>query len=167
MTPLDKLDDEAGAELLRQLGVRGSEPDLHEAVAEAHGHAYSLMLLGSYLAEATDHRDIRRRGEILLRDQAPHERHPFHADHIFAAYVRHLGESSAEVALLQLLGFFDRPTDRQLLDVLIGDGTQDDDLAKLTAPLRGLSQPDLNRVTTRLTKLRLLDLETPAYQDRE
>ena len=37
--PLDELDDEAGAELLRQLGVEGTERDLHEAVADAHGHA--------------------------------------------------------------------------------------------------------------------------------
>ena len=160
--PLEELDKTAGVELLRQLGVGGADHELGEAVTDLHGHAYSLTLLGSFLVEATEHRDIRRRHEFLLHEQDSHGQHQSHADHIFAAYIRHLGESSAEVSLLHLLGFFDRPANRELLDILIGDDTQGDDLSKLVAPLSALSKPDLNRVLTRLRKLRLIDRETPS-----
>jgi len=52
--PLDRLDPAAGAELLRQLEVRGPEQELRQAVEDSRGHAYSLMLLGTYLRDATD-----------------------------------------------------------------------------------------------------------------
>jgi len=54
--PLEKLDPEAGAALLRQLEVAGPEKELRQASEELRGHAYTLMLLGTYLRDATtDH----------------------------------------------------------------------------------------------------------------
>ena len=67
--PLDRLDAEAGVELLRQLEVRGPERELREAVEDTHGHAYSLMLLGTYLRDATNDHEIRRRREIPLLEE--------------------------------------------------------------------------------------------------
>lgn len=152
--PLDRLDTEAGAQLLRQLAVRGPERELREAVEDAHGHAYSLMLLGSYLSAATADHDIRRRHEIpLLEEDAEHR---YHARHLFGAYVRHLGESSPEVAVLRLLGLFDRPAAEDLLAVLVLGGGAGSNLDPLLAPLRRLAPPQWNRCLHRLRDLRLI-----------
>jgi tetratricopeptide (TPR) repeat protein len=174
--PLDRLDAAAGAELLRQFQIVGPEEDLKKASDEFRGHAYSLMLLGSYLKAATDHHDIRRRREVVLLDEDPE--HGEHARHMFTAYVEHLGENSPEVAVLRLLGFFDRAAELQLLDVLrkregvVYEWSKEakesdrrsqsqrieDTLAEVTAPLLDLPQAQWNRVLNRLRELRLLDL---------
>jgi hypothetical protein len=49
---LDQLSSEAGATLLRALGVMGEEPDLRSASNEFSGHCLALTLLGSYLTDA-------------------------------------------------------------------------------------------------------------------
>jgi hypothetical protein len=166
---LERLDPEAGAELLRQLEVAGPERELQEASKELRGHAYSLMLLGTYLRDATPDHEIRRRKEIpLLQEDAEHGHH---ARHLFAAYVDHLGESSPEVAVLRLLGFFDRPAEEKLLAALrMADKSvgilrrlfRRKDLSSLTAPLRNLSEADWRRVLRRLSDLRLIDVPTGA-----
>ena len=152
--PLDRLDPAAGAELLDQLEVHGTEKELREAVEDAHGHAYSLMLLGTYLRDATADHDIRRRREIPLLEED--EEHRYHARHLFGAYVKHLREASPEVAVLRLLGFFDRPADEKLLAVL--READEPELSVLTAPLRNLSEADWRRVLRRLSVLRLIDV---------
>lgn len=152
--PLDRLDTAAGVELLRELEVRGPEREFRKAVAEARGHAYSLMLLGTYLRDATEDHEIQRRREIpLLTEDAEHH---YHARHLFGAYVRHLGETSPEVTVLRLLGFFDRPAEEKLLTVL-RDAAKPE-LSALTAPVRNLSSADWRRVLRRLTSLRLVDI---------
>ncbi len=113
---LEHLHRDDGAELLRQFQVVGPDEELKKASDEFHGHAYSLMLLGSFLKNATEHHDIRRRREVVLLAEDPE--HGSHARNMFAAYVRHLGEDSSAVTVLRLLGFFDRAADRELLDVL-------------------------------------------------
>ncbi|HEX3530288.1 MAG TPA: toll/interleukin-1 receptor domain-containing protein [Thermoanaerobaculia bacterium] len=163
--PLERLDPEAGAELLRQLEVAGPEKELRQASQELRGHAYTLMLLGTYLRDATPDHEIRRRTEIpLLQEDAEHGHH---ARHLFAAYVRHLGDSSPEVAVLRLLGFFDRPAEEALLAAL-RDVTETRGILRrlfdrkslnaLTAPLRNLSEAARRRVLRRLSDLRLIDV---------
>src|ERR1700709_992708 len=71
---------------------------------------------------------------------------------------RPLGESSPEVAVLRLLGFFDRPAEENLLTVL-REATHPD-LCALTESLRNLSTRDLRRVLRRLTVLRLINVPT-------
>lgn len=182
---LDHLHRDDGAALLRQFQVVGPDKELKKASDEFRGHAYSLMLLGSYLKTATDHHDIRRRREVVLLDEDPE--HGNHARHMFAAYVRHLGEHSPEVAVLRLLGFFDRAAERELLDVLRArEGVvyewskkpQPDERARvkrikdalpgMIAPLLDLPQAQWLRVLNRLGELRLVDLsgqeESPAVQ---
>ena len=48
---LEELSDRAGADLLVELGVRGRQRELEAAVREVQGHALSVTLLGTYLAE--------------------------------------------------------------------------------------------------------------------
>src|SRR6185436_1440055 len=100
-----------------------------------------------------------------------------HAQKMFAAYVRHLGENSPEVAVLRLLGFFNRAAERQLLMVLRaregvvyqwskGDEPPErrsqpqfveDSLAEVTTPLLDLPQTQWHRVLSRLRDLQLID----------
>jgi hypothetical protein len=157
--PLERLDADAGVQLLRELEVRGPERELREAVEDSRGHAYSLMLLGTYLRDATDDHEIRRRYEIPLL--AEDSEHRYHARHLFGAYVEHLGESSPEVAVLRLLGFFDRPAEEKLVAVL-REATEPG-LDALTTPLRDLSSADWHRVLRRLKVLRLIDVPDSAY----
>jgi hypothetical protein len=49
---LDQLSSDAGAKLLRALGVQGDEAELHSASDEFNGHCLALTLLGSYLTDA-------------------------------------------------------------------------------------------------------------------
>lgn len=172
---LDQLHRSDGAALLKEFHVVGPDDELRRASDEFHGHAYSLMLLGSYLKNATDHHDIRRRREVvLLGEDAEYGNH---AQKMFAAYSRHLGEDSPEVAVLRLLGFFDRAAERQLLDVLRAqDGLVyewsneadkvsrrpqpkriEDSLADVTTPLLSLQPAQWHRTLNRLRDLKLID----------
>jgi Protein kinase domain/NACHT domain len=60
---LEQLSSEAGAKLLRALGIEGHEPELRESSAEFNGHCLALTLLGSYLTDAYNG-DIRCRKEV-------------------------------------------------------------------------------------------------------
>src|SRR3954454_14460705 len=119
---------------------------------------YSLMLLGTYLRDATNDHEIRRRHQIPLL--AEDSEHRYHARHLFGAHVEHLGETSPEVAVLRLLGFFDRPVEEKLIAVL-REATELG-LDALTWPLRDLSSADWRRVLRRLTILRLIDVPDSA-----
>src|SRR6201981_731569 len=60
---LEQLSSEAGAKLLRALGVKGREAQLRSASDEFSGHCLALTLLGSYLSDAYNG-DICRRKEV-------------------------------------------------------------------------------------------------------
>jgi hypothetical protein len=60
--PLEYLSDEAGMELLKYLGVKGTDDELTQAVRDLDGHALALMLLGTYLA-------IVYKGDVQKRDR--------------------------------------------------------------------------------------------------
>src|SRR6476469_8131860 len=63
---LEQLSSDAGAKLLRALGIKGSEAELRSASDEFRGHCLALTLLGSYLTDAYAG-DIRRRDEVSAR----------------------------------------------------------------------------------------------------
>ena len=60
---LEKLSSDAGAKLLRALGVMGDEAELRSASDEFSGHCLALTLLGGYLTDAYNG-DIRCRSEV-------------------------------------------------------------------------------------------------------
>ena len=51
---LEQLSSDAGAKVLRALGVKGAEAELRSASDEFRGHCLALTLLGSYLTDAYD-----------------------------------------------------------------------------------------------------------------
>jgi hypothetical protein len=104
---LETLSPQAGAELLRSQGVKGDDEELEQAAIEYGGHALALTLLGSYLADVYGG-DIRRRNEIENLEEDV--RHGHHAVGVMRAYEKWLGEG-VELAVLRLLGLFDRPAE--------------------------------------------------------
>ena len=124
---LGNLSDADGAALLHagganQAGAATIGPDdeeLKQANREVRGHALTLSLLGRYLAR-TKGGDIRQRDSVGLTRADRDARG--HAAKVVAAYetwfAREGEQRSRELAALRLLGFFDRPAGRALLDAL-------------------------------------------------
>ena len=145
---LSHLSPQAGAQLLRALGVDGEPEELQAASREFGGHSLALNLLSTYLRDILDG-DVRRRGEVnLLAEDAEHGGH---ARRIMRSYERQFDESP-ELAALQLIGLFDRPAKRELIRVLrrppVIDGLND--------KLGGQSDLQWKRTLTRLARAQLL-----------
>ncbi len=199
--PLEDLSDHAGADLLVELGVHGRQRDLEAAVHELQGHALSVTLLGTYLAEVCG-------GGILHRDQfdfahivlSPEEQSELLTDKtivpakraakVMRGYLAQFdklakdgasdGPGGPELALLNLLGLFDRPADGPAVDALLAQhipGLTDDlffeRLEKTSGwlfkshkiELEPLSETKraarLREAKSRLRKLRLLSKANP------
>lgn len=195
--PLGALSDDDGARLLVELGCRGRAGELEEAVRDVAGHALSVTLLGTFLAE-TCAGDIKQRdrfelGKIALTPEEqsadvdktllPAKR----AEKVMRGYLEQLerlsgnkGAGAPDVALLNLLGLFDRPADgpavRALLEKRI-DGLTDGLFVDTTieksffglwksVKVRDLTPKEregrLREAKSRLRKLRLLGEPDPA-----
>jgi tetratricopeptide (TPR) repeat protein len=150
---LEHLSPEAGAQILRSLKVTGEEQELQQASKEVKGHAFSLTLLGSYLDEVLNG-DIRRRNEIeSLFDDT---RYGDVARLMLLAYEKWLGEG-IELAMLRLLGLFDRPADLPSLIAL----RQPPAIHGLTEPLQAFKAQEWNKAVSKLRRLKLLAEESP------
>jgi len=105
---LDQLSTDAGAKLLRALGVKRDQAQLRSASDQFGGHCLALTLLGSYLTDAY-HGDIRRRSDVS--GHLGHDlRHGAHARKVMESHQSWLGEGP-ELAILRMLGLFDRPAE--------------------------------------------------------
>jgi hypothetical protein len=153
---LEQLSPEAGAQLLRGLGVKGPGGELQRASEEFRGHCLALTLLGSYLTEAYGG-DIRCRQEVSSR-LVQDVRQGAHAQEVMASYQRWWGEGP-EVSVLRLLGLFDRPADEWALAALLRPPA----IPGLTESLAGLRPAEWRAVLTRLRRARLLAGEDPHH----
>jgi hypothetical protein len=113
---LEQLSSDAGAKLLRALGVKGDEAELRNASDEFSGHCLALTLLGSYLTDAYNG-DIRCREEVSTR-LANDVRQGFHARKVMESYQTWFGEGP-ELSVLRLLGLFDRPAEKKAVEALL------------------------------------------------
>ena len=125
---LENLEPADGARLLHTLGasrageatIGPKDQELVEAAEQVKGHALTLNLLGRYLKLAHGG-DIRRRDRVEFQE-ADAEVTGGHAFRVMAAYetwFEREGEAGARyLAALRLLGFFDRPADRDNLAAL-------------------------------------------------
>src|SRR6202035_3347199 len=113
---LEQLSSEAGAKLLRALGVKGDAEKLRGASDEFNGHCLALALLGSYLTDAYNG-DIRSCKEVSKR-LAQDVRQGVHARKVMESYQTWLGEGP-ELSVLRILGLFDRPADEKALGALL------------------------------------------------
>jgi tetratricopeptide (TPR) repeat protein len=131
---LEALSPEAGAELLKELGVLGKPSELKAASVELENHALALTLMGNYLRKACGG-DVRRRKDVDLGNAD--ERLGGKALKVIRAYAHWLGEGP-EVAVLRLMGLLDRPAGKEALAALRGKP----EIPGLTEPLVGLSEEE-------------------------
>lgn len=112
------LSNEAGASLLENLGVRGTVTERETLAGDVKGHALTLTLLGKYLAEAHGG-DVRRRDLVSL-PEADSEETDGHAFRVMEAYEEWFARDRrhVELAVLRLLGLFDRPATPDCLGAL-------------------------------------------------
>jgi predicted ATPase len=151
---LDQLSSDAGAELLRALGVTGDEENLRSASEEFGGHCLALTLLGSYLTDAYNG-DIHFRKEVSAR-LAHDVRQGTHARKVMESYQTWFGEGP-ELSVLRMLGLFDRPADEKALEAVLKPPV----IHGLTESLTYLSPTDWRTILARLRRARLLAREDP------
>jgi tetratricopeptide (TPR) repeat protein len=146
---LEQLSADAGAKLLRALGVKGHENELRTASDEFRGHSLALTLLGSFLTDAYEG-DIRRRQEVSAR-LAHDARQGVHARRVMESYQTWFGEGP-ELSVLRVLGQFDRPVDERAIGSLLKPPA----IAGLTDSLTDLSPTEWRTIIARLRRARLL-----------
>jgi tetratricopeptide (TPR) repeat protein len=151
---LDQLSSDAGAHLLRALGVKGGEAELRSASDEFNGHCLALTLLGSYLTDAYSG-DIRCRKEVS-EHLADDVRQGVHARKVMESYQSWFGEGP-ELSVLRMLGLFDRPADEKTLGALLKSPA----IPGLTESLTDLSPREWRTILGRLRRARLLAGEDP------
>jgi tetratricopeptide (TPR) repeat protein len=153
---LNQLSSDAGAKLLQALGVKGDEGELRSASDEFRGHCLALTLLGSYLTDAFTG-DIRFRKEVsghLAHDL----RQGAHARKVMESYQTWFGEGP-EIAVLRMLGLFDRPVDEQTFSVLLKSPA----IPGLTESLTDLRPGERQTILAKLRRARLLAGEDPHH----
>ena len=158
---LEQLSSDAGAKLLRALGVKGGEAELRSASDDFNGHCLALTLLGSYLTDAYDG-DIRCRKEVSER-LSDDVRQGVQARKVMESYQSWLGEGP-ELSVLRMLGLFDRPADEKALGVLLKSPA----IPGLTESLMDLSRSEWRTILARLRRARLLtgeDRQNPGHLD--
>ena len=158
---LELLSNDAGARLLRALGVKGNEADLRSASDEFSGHCLALTLLGSYLMDAYNG-DVRCRKEVSER--LTHDvRQGAHSRKVMESYQSWFGEGP-ELSILRMLGLFDRPADEKVLETLLKSPA----IPGLTESLTDLSPTERRTILARLRRARLLageDSHHPGHLD--
>jgi tetratricopeptide (TPR) repeat protein len=152
---LARLSKAAGVSLLRKLGVViGSEEEFEHLVEEVNGHALTLQIMGGFLKKAF-HGDIRCHNRVKF-EKADAKVQGGHAFRAMAAYVKWMeGESDEarrELAILRLMGLFDRPATGDCVAALLKAPA----IAGLTEPLVGLAEDDWNSSLDALESAKLL-----------
>ena len=154
LAPLNEGD---GAKLLTKLGVKGTPAEKQALSRDARGHALTLTLVGTYLRDAHGG-DIRRR-DLFKLDEADAEEGNGHAFRVMKAYERLFaseGDKGARaLAMLRLLGLFDRPADAGCLEALWSGPA----IANLTEPLIAASEAQRTLALKRLADAKLVTVE--------
>jgi len=154
----------AGVELLKTLGVRGTASEFEQLVERVKGHALTLNLLGRYLAKAHGG-DIRRSDQVKF-ERADDATQGGYAFKTIGAYERWLNEGgkdgTRQLAVLRLLGLFDRPADTGCMAALRSEPA----IADLTEPLVGLDEEDWNLTISSLTDCGLATVQSDESEIR-
>jgi hypothetical protein len=157
---LASLSNESGARLLEMLGVNGTRQERERLAGNVSGHALTLTIIGSYLRDAYGG-DIRQRDRIRLAEADTEEQggHAFRAMDAYAQWFESDGEKGQQaLAMLRLLGLFDRPADAGCLAAL----WRAPPIEGLTEPLIGLGEAQRNIVLTRLASAKLVTVNRGA-----
>src|SRR6266566_4944708 len=132
----------------------GDEAELRSGSDEFSGHCLALTLLSSYLTDAYSG-DIRRRKEVS--EHLAHDvRQGVHARKVMESYQAWFGEGP-ELAVLCMLGLFDRPADEKALGALLKSPA----IHGLTESLTDLRPTEWRTILAKLRRARLLAGEDP------
>jgi tetratricopeptide (TPR) repeat protein len=158
---IEKLSDEAGAALLRDNGVWGTDKELRAAARDFGGHALALGLLASFLKE-TQLGDVRRRDHIRAffadHDSPRHD----HAKRVMESYDREWLTSQPLLhAIMDLVGLFDRPATGDCLKALRAEPV----IEGLTDQIVKFSNSEWQRAVARLRDARLLAPVDPSASE--
>lgn len=174
---LTALTDLAGAALLHDRGatragareIARDDKELQVASREVRGHGLTLQLLGQYLRLVEDG-DVLKRDTVRLAD-ADHEYqndnsrpygHAFKAMEAYEKWFEREGtQGQRQLAILRLLGLFDRPASKSCFDAL----RERPVIAGLTAALVNLQQRELAAATHRLEEIQLLTVQADGSLD--
>lgn len=158
---LDKLAKEAAVALLRHLQIVGTDEELHAAWRDAGGHALTLTLLGRFIADAYEDRDIRHYREVKFAaaDQEHQGRSAFKVMIAYERWLQNGGpERQRELAVLRLTGLFDRPMAKGCLQALRAEPS----IPGLTDTLEKLNPQQWNVAVRRLSEVELLSVSADA-----
>jgi tetratricopeptide (TPR) repeat protein len=161
---IEQLTDEAGAALLRDNGVWGTDKELKAATHDFGGHPLALGLLASFLRE-TQFGDVRRRDHIRAYLTDPENPRHDHAKRVMESIENEwLVGQPILLSIMQIVGLFDRPANRRglyaLRKVPVIEG--------LTNKIVNLDDKHWQRAISRLREARLLapiDLLEPGSLD--
>jgi len=151
------LSQEAGVALLKSLGVTiGACREFEELVKDVEGHALTLQIMGGFLKKAY-HGDIRCRDRVKF-EKADAKIQGGHAFRAMAAYQKWMKDNSdearRELAILRILGLFDRPATTDCLKALRDSPA----IQGLTEPLLDLRQEDWDFSLEALQDAKLLTI---------
>ena len=134
--------------------VREKTPqrELEKAVREVDGHALAITLLGNYI------RDVHQgnlAGRFDLQDLTVSAREGGHARRIMASYARWLKQhkQEAQLAILNLIGLFDRPAPPEAMNALLADAS----MAPFTGQLHQVDDPAWDAASGALREMGLLN----------
>lgn len=167
---LTRLSRAAGVQLLKAHCVTGSDrrniplkgddgrsedvSEFEKLVEDVDGHALTLHIMGSFLKKAF-RGDIRYRNRVTFA-KASLKTDNDHAFRAMAAYAKWMedggDEAKRELAILHLMGFFDRPATADCLDALL-DSTA---IPDITEPILGLPEEDWNYCLDSLESAKLI-----------
>ncbi len=156
-----ELSDEAGAVLLRDNGVRGTDAESRAAAQAFGGHPLALGLLASYLKE-TQGGDVRRRDHIREFFADPENPRHDHARRVMESYEKEwLAGQPAPHAIMHMVGLFDRPASGDCLAALRRKPV----ILGLTGAIVDLDEGAWQRAVSRLRDVRLLVPQDPSEPD--
>ncbi|MFE9000575.1 hypothetical protein ACFYOY_00260 [Streptomyces sp. NPDC007875] len=153
---LDNLDEHAGADLLQSLiGPQPNAAEAREAVREVHCHALAVNLLGRYL------RDVhggQLSGRFELQELSVAVDDGGHARRITETYAKWLedDERSGELAILDIIGLFDRPAPYAAMAAVLADT----ELGQSAPGLNEIGSVEWEQSVTKLRRMGLLSSET-------
>lgn len=158
---VERLSDEAGAALLRDNGVWGTDKELKAAAHDFGGHPLALGLLASFLKE-TQTGDVRRRDHIRSvltdTDNPSYD----HARRVMESIEKEwLAGQPALFAIMHMVGLFDRPANGDCIKALRAAPS----ITGLTDQIVRLNDGDWQRAITRLREVRLIAPPDPTAPD--
>jgi tetratricopeptide (TPR) repeat protein len=158
---VENLSKDAGAALLRDNGVWGTDKQLEDASHDFGGHPLSLGLLASFLNE-TQTGDVRRRDHIRVFFADPENPRHDHAKRVMESYEKEwLAGQPVLLAIMHMVGLFDRQASGDCLYALRAKPA----IAGLTEQIVGIDKVEWKRAVARLRAARLLAPSDPAASD--